>query len=113
MLVDPDAPRLELRCQLVGLVLVVRPDRATKAIWRGIGSCNRIVRIGILDDGKNGTELLFIDETRTIRDVANDGGADEVALLVRRLATYAKGLGGGVPVFILSKFVRVRPPSGV
>jgi hypothetical protein len=65
----------------------VEQIRITGAIGRSVDPRDRALDFPVLNNRKYASELLFVDKTCGIRDVAHNGGIDEVVRLFRSIAS--------------------------
>ena len=83
--VDVDLAGAHLLRKRDGLVLVAGPHRAGEAVPGVVGDLERLVLVGVLDDRQHRAEDLLLRDRHVGGDIGEDGGAHEVALLVRSL----------------------------
>ena len=65
---------------------VRRPDRASQAEARVIGSINHFVDVEVTHHGQHRTELLLANQSGSLGDVTDDGRLDEVARSLKHAA---------------------------
>lgn len=79
--IDPDHTGLDLRGDAVRALQVLREDGRAETVARVVGAADGFLFRGEGHDGDDGAEDLFAVDTHGVRDVREDGGLDEVAIL--------------------------------
>ena len=87
VVVDPYSTALQLPGNRVCQIKIRTPNRAAQTELAGVGHCNSLLDIGIRDDGQNRSKLLFITQSRAIRNVGHNGQWVKIALARVRLTT--------------------------
>lgn len=85
VVVDPDAARIQLPRDPLGLLQITAPDRGTKTHIGVVGSLEDLLLAAPLLDGEDRAEGLLLDDPRLVRGVVDDGGLEVEALLVAGL----------------------------
>src|SRR5262249_4820272 len=86
MLVHPDHAGVDPGRHLKRALAVRRPDRASQAVVRVVGPCDRVVNVGKAHYREHRAELLLANKPGVVGDVADDGRPDEIARSVDWLA---------------------------
>ncbi len=86
VLVDPHRAGVQALGHFQRALGALRPHRAAEAVLGGIGALDGLVDGLVLQHRHHRAELLLAHQPRRIRQAADDGGLDEEALALVRLA---------------------------
>jgi len=99
VLIDPGCAGLETPGDRSASLDVAGPDGAAQSIPCVVCPADRIFDIRIAYDWENGTERLFINQTRSLFDIRDNRGGDEVSGPIQRISSRQYSHGQPLRVF--------------